>query len=188
MLTIISGHFRGIRLAQPPTTITRPTAQRTREAIFNILSHNPSFSLIGTRVMDIFAGSGAMGLEAISRGASHVTFVEKHPQAIEILKQNVHKLDVESSCTLLSLPIQRLPQAQQPVDLVFIDPPYKENLETISLEILQQCGWLHATTLILMETAAASPWQAPATFQLMEERHYGAARISFLNPSPTTLP
>jgi 16S rRNA (guanine966-N2)-methyltransferase len=180
MLTLVGGRFRGRRLDQPPTTITRPTAQRTRAAIFNILSHNSFFPLVEARVIDVFAGSGAMGLEALSRGAAHVTFVEQDLQASQVLKQNVHKLGVERSCTLVSLPIQRLPQAAHPVDLVFIDPPYQANLETITLKLLQQRGWLHPTTFILMETAAANLWQAPPAFHLLDERRYGAARVSFL--------
>lgn len=180
MLTLIAGRFRGRRLRLPPAKITRPTAQRTRAAIFNILSHNSHFTLVNARVLDVFAGSGAMGLEALSRDAAHVTFVEQHPQVIQTLKDNIHMLSIESACTLIPVPVQRLPQTAQPADLVFIDPPYKENLETLTLELLHQQGWLHPQTLILMETAAASSWQAPDPFEVLDERHYGAARICFL--------
>lgn len=180
MLTLIGGRFRGHRLELPPAKITRPTAQRTRAAIFNILNHNPHFPLTNARVLDVFAGSGAMGLEALSQGATHVTFVEQHPQVIQTLKDNIHKLGAESTCTLIPMPVQRLPQAAQPTDLVFIDPPYKESLETLTLEILYQQGWLHPQTLILIETAATSSWQVPLFLELLDERRYGAARISFL--------
>jgi len=180
MLTLIAGRFRGRRLKLPLAKITRPTAQRTRAAIFNILAHNPHFPLTNARVLDVFAGSGAMGLEALSRGAAHITFIEHHPQVIQTLKDNIHMLGIESACTLIPVPVQRLPQTAQPADLVFIDPPYKENLETPTLEILYQRGWLHPQTLILIETAAASSWQAPSPFEVLDERHYGTARVSFL--------
>ncbi|MEI8295544.1 MAG: 16S rRNA (guanine(966)-N(2))-methyltransferase RsmD [Alphaproteobacteria bacterium] len=179
MLTIVGGRFRRALLAQPTTAVTRPTAQRTRAAIFNILSHNSDLSLVGANAIDVFAGSGALGLEALSRGATHVTFVEQHPEAMQALKQNVHKLGAESLCTLLTLSVQRLPQATQPVDLVFIDPPYHENLETPTLEILHTRGWLHSKTTIVMETSATSQWTPPPAFHILDERRYGAARIAF---------
>lgn len=121
-----------------------------------------------------------MGLEALSRGATHVTFVEANTQVLQVLKQNVHKLGVESLCTLMPVDVQRMAKAIQPADIVFIDPPYKENLETPTLEILQHREWLHSQTIIIVETAATSTWAPPPAFHLLDERRYGAARIAFV--------
>lgn len=180
MLRIISGQFRGRQLALPPASLSRPSSQRTREAVFNILMHDPEKPLRHANVLDLFAGSGALGLEALSHGAAHVSFVESNAEVLKTLRQNIEKLGVQDHTTVLAMDVQKLLRALNPVDLVFLDPPYGKNLEIKALQLLQQQGWLKPTTLIILETSAKQTLEPPEAFIRKDERIYGAAKVSFL--------
>lgn len=150
-MRVIAGKYKGAGLKRPPETITRPTTDRIREAIFNVLCHTPDFSFHDAKVLDVFAGSGALGVEALSRGAEKVFFVEKHPQALQVIRENIIKLRIESQCQLLAIDVQRLPKALVPMDMVFMDPPYHKGLELSTLEILRSLGWVNSATWIILE-------------------------------------
>src|SRR4051812_48822879 len=174
-MRIVSGIFRSRKLLLPPPSTTRPTSGRMREAIFNIIfSLNPEL-LKGAYVLDAFAGSGALGLEALSRGATQVSFLENNAQAIHALKHNITSLSVEKSCSVIVGDATKPPLAPHTADLIFLDPPYDQNLEGRCLQTLLQQGWIDAKTLIVLETSSKTTPQIPEGFTLLDQRVYGAA-------------
>ena len=183
-MRIIGGKFRSRNLLAPPASLTRPTADRTREAVFNILHSLMGGTCSGITVLDAFAGSGALGLEALSRGAAHATFMENNPQVMGILQQNIATLQVKASCTPLLADATRPPEAPCPVGLVFLDPPYRQGLEASCLDALQAHGWIGKDTLSILETTSRQVPSIPEGFRLIDQRRYGAALISFLQKNP----
>lgn len=187
-MRLIAGKYRGKRLLLPPPVVTRPTSDRARESVFNILMHDPAVALQGARVMDIFAGSGAMGLEALSRGAHHVTFVENNPLVLVILRQNIQSIQGEGQTTVHEgdgtvLPLLKIPGEK--MDLVFLDPPYGKGLEKPALLNLYHQGYFSAQTLIVLETSSdLSPdvlkEDLSGYFKIEKTRIYGAAQFFFL--------
>ena len=178
-MRIIAGKFRHRKLLPPPPT-TRPTSDRARESIFNIIYSLDATTMEGAFILDAFAGSGALGFEALSRGAAHVTFLEKNPQAARILKENIANLDVGSYCSLIVGDATKPPEAPHPATLIFLDPPYDQVPETPCLIALQNQGWIEAKTLIILETSAKRALNLPPNVALIDQRRYGAALISFL--------
>ncbi len=130
--------------------------------------------------MDAFAGSGTLGLEALSRGAAHVTFLEKNPHAISVLKENIALLGVSSQCSVMMGDAINPPKAPQPMNLVFLDPPYDQAIEEPCLTALHNQGWINSETLIILETSAKRPLRLPTRAALIDQRRYGAALVSFL--------
>lgn len=179
-MRIIAGKFRRRKLLTPSTT-TRPTSDRARESIFNIINASRDDLRGGAHVLDAFAGSGALGLEALSRGAAHVTFLENNHQAVHIIKENIANLGVASQCSVIMGDATKPPKAPEPMKLVFLDPPYDQILETLCLTALHNQGWINSQTLIILETSAKRALSLPARATLIDQRRYGAALISFLN-------
>lgn len=179
-MRIIAGKFRRRTLLPPPAT-TRPTSDRARESIFNIIHSLGNNIIEGTFVLDAFAGSGALGLEALSRGAAHATFLEKSPQAVHTLKENITNLGIAPQCAVIMGDATRPPQAPQPMNLVFLDPPYAEVVEDSCLTALYNQGWIQPQTLIVLETSAKRALNLPSSATLIDQRRYGAALVSFLN-------
>ncbi len=179
-MRIVAGRHRGRRLAAPAGRESRPTADRARQALFNILAHAAGAPLEGVRVVDCFAGTGALGLEALSQGAAHATFVESHPAALSALQANIAALGETERTTLLRTDATRLPAAGQPCGLAFLDPPYHGGLAGPCLTALAATGWLTADALAVVEVAAREEFAAPAGFMIADERVYGAARLVFL--------
>jgi 16S rRNA (guanine966-N2)-methyltransferase len=174
-MRIIAGKWRGRPLEAPPGLETRPTADRVRETLFNMLaSRLGSFEQL--RVADLFAGSGALGFEAISRGARHASFVERDPNAIAAIRRNAEKLgaDVEIfSGSALSLP------RAEPFDLVFADPPYATGVGTAVIEAVTKTGWLAAGGWMSIETGRDDRLD-PGKLELEAERIVGRARLWLL--------
>lgn len=182
-MRIVAGRHRGRRIAAPPGDAVRPTSERAREALFNILAHGrygaaPVFE--DARVLDVFAGTGAFGLEALSRGACFATFIENDRDARETLAANIKTLGEASRTRLLVADATTPPRADGPYDLVFLDPPYRSGLAPPALEALSRTGWLGPGVLVIVELAAREDFEAPAGFEVLEERRYGAGRIAFL--------
>ena len=178
-MRIIAGECRGRTLHAPAGQTTRPTADRVRQALFDTLAHAPWAgldSLRGARVLDGFAGTGALGLEALSRGAASACFIERDRAALRALRENIANCGMQDRSTVRALDMLRLPPAGAagPVDLVFLDPPYNQDLPVRALSVLDRGGWLHPTTLVVVETAAAEPAPVAADRLLLERRH-GAA-------------
>jgi 16S rRNA (guanine966-N2)-methyltransferase len=179
-MRIISGKFGSRKLLSPPPTITRPTSDRTRESVFNIINSLSEFKLEDATVLDAFAGSGALGLEALSRGAAHVTFLEKNPHAIYTLKENIALLGIYPQCSVMMGDATKPPKAPCPVNLVFLDPPYDQVLEDSCLTALHDQGWVNSETLIVLETSTKRALNLPPQAALIDQRRYGAALVSFL--------
>lgn len=183
-MRIVGGKFRGRPIAAPPGRDTRPTSDRAREAVFNVLQHAPwSPGIESKRVLDLFAGSGALGLEAMSRGAAFALFVETDAAARGALRDNIESLGLfgvtrihRRDATDLGLKPAGL---GDPFDLVFLDPPYGKGLGEAALAKLGAGGWTTPDALIVFECGAE---EAPATlgFDCLDERVYGAAKVLFL--------
>jgi 16S rRNA (guanine966-N2)-methyltransferase len=198
MIRITAGRLKGRILETVPGLNVRPTAIRARQGIFNILAHGREYRgttgqgalgpmpfgpmpLGGVRALDVFAGSGALGFEALSRGASQVTFIENARDVAALLKLNAERLneasrvnvEIRNACKpgLVSGP---------PFGLAFLDPPYGEQLAAPALQGLAQGGWLDHGAIVVLETEAAEAAPVPEGFSLIEARRYGAARFNFL--------
>ena len=178
---IIAGKHRGRRLEVPAGDKVRPTAERLREALFSILQHREP-PLAGARFVDLFAGSGAVGLEALSRGAGHLTAIESDRTAAAVLRRNIEKLGESERVRLVLGDATRLARPPEPADLVYLDPPYLSGLAVPALESLDARGWLGPTTLVIVELAAEEPFTPLPRFTLEDERRYGAGRIVLLRP------
>ena len=177
LLRIIAGRFRGRTLQAPPGVSTRPTADRVREALFSMLASRIG-PLDGLRVADLFAGSGAFGLEALSRGAAHATFVESDPAATASLRANAAALGVGESVRLLGGSALLLPAAE-PFDLVFADPPYAPGSGSAAVAAVARAGWLALGGWMVVETDRGERVD-PLDYELEAERAFGRARITLL--------
>jgi 16S rRNA (guanine966-N2)-methyltransferase len=176
-MRIISGLYRGRPLIAPKGDTTRPTADRTREALFSMLvSRLGSFE--GLRVLDLFAGSGALGLEALSRGAAACTFVEQDGAALDALRTNIAKLGAIGA-DLRAGSVMALGPAPASYDLLLLDPPYDSGAGVVALERLLRLGWIAPGALVSVETMKRED-VAPARFEVEAERVYGKAKITLL--------
>ena len=183
-MRIIGGQFSGRTIAAPAGRDTRPTGERAREAVFNILEHAPwSGGIEGRRVIDLFAGSGALGLEAISRGAAFALFVETDASARGAIRDNIEALGLFGNTRIHRRDATDLgvrpAGLDAPFDLAFLDPPYHKGLGETALAKLAAGQWLTADAQIVLECAAE---EAPALpgFTVLDERRYGAAKALFL--------
>ena len=188
-MRIVGGRFRGRRLETPPKNSKdqriRPTSDRAREAIFNLLAHHAPEALDSTRVLDLFAGSGALGLEAVSRGAAQVTFVDQDPRSLALAKRNAETLDADAA--FIRADATRLPQAPAPAALIFCDAPYGRGLTEPALASAVERGWINDGTVLVIETSADEEVALPDGFTVLTNRTYGAAKISIyqlLNVTP----
>lgn len=184
-MRIVAGKHRGRTLAVPEGGDIRPTADRVREALFNSLCHGNA--RIGERdivrgavMLDGFAGTGAIGLEAVSRGAAHVTLMELNRGALDLCRENVAKLGEQAAVTVLSGDCLNPVRAAQPCDLIFLDPPYRSGTAGDALDALAGAGWIAPGALCVIELAAKEDFALPDGTELLDERRYGAAQIKFL--------
>lgn len=182
-MRIIAGKHRGRPLQAPPGRVVRPTSDRAREALFDILAHGrfaerPVYE--EARVLDVFAGTGAFGLEALSRGAKYAVFIEKDRAALGMLRINIATLGEERNAAILATDASRPPSAPEACALAFLDPPYGEDLAGPALTALAAGRWFAPDALVVVEVAAKQSLTPPPGFTLLEERRYGAARLVFL--------
>ena len=185
MLRIIGGRHRGRTIATPEGTGTRPTSNRAREALFNILAHadwgaDGTSPLVDARVLDAFAGSGALGIEALSRGAAHATFLDSDAAAIKLIGENLRKLGETAAAKVVRADATRPPPAREACHLVFLDPPYRSGLAGSALPALAAAGWLARGAIATVELAHAEDLPPPFGFETLDERRYGAAKIMIL--------
>ena len=177
-MRIVAGRWRGRPLATPAGAVTRPTAERAREALFSMLvSRLGDFE--GLAVADLFAGSGALGLEALSRGAASCVFVENDRAAIAAIRTNIARLGAEAQTDVRPTGVETLGPAPRPCDLLLLDPPYESNFAVPVLERLLRLGWLAPGGWATVETARGT-LVAPEGFSVEAERTYGKARITLL--------
>jgi 16S rRNA (guanine966-N2)-methyltransferase len=187
-MRIVGGSHRGRRLAAPPGEVVRPTSDRAREALFDILSHG-TFAAAGpafaeAAVVDAFAGTGALGLEALSRGAAEALFIENDREALTALRRNIAAFGEVERCRLIVGDATRPPRAPVACAVAFLDPPYRSGLAAAALPALTAAGWLAPAGLAVIELAAREPFAPPPGFARLDERVYGAARLVFLRRTP----
>ncbi len=182
-MRIIAGQWRGRPVAAPKGDATRPTADRTREALFSMLVSRLG-SLEGLSVADLFAGSGALGLEALSRGAARCIFVEQDRTAVDALKANIAKLGA-TGADVRQGSVLAVPPAPQPLDLVMMDPPYNSGAGAVALDKLSRLGWIGPATLVSIETSRTEEVLV-AGFEVEAQRDYGKARITLLRATPSS--
>ena len=185
MMRIITGRARGVKLDTLAGENTRPTSERAKEAVFSMLQ----FDIEGRRVLDIYAGSGQMGLEAVSRGAQSATFVDSSRAAVEIIKRNAEKTRLADFCRVLCANAEdfiRTARGRECFDIVFIDPPYALRAAALTAGALLEAGMLKPSAIIVCESEEAdifeSAPQLRAKFEVMKNAKYGAAHVTVLKP------
>ena len=177
-MRIIAGQWRGRKLVAPQGETTRPTADRTRETLFSMLvSRIGSFD--GLAVADLFAGSGALGLESLSRGAASVIFVEQDAAALRALRQNIAALRAQPQCDVRASSVLALGPAKQPLDLILLDPPYGTGAGSVALDKLTRLGWIGEATWVSLETAADEEPKV-RSLEAVADRKVGKAWITLL--------
>ncbi|HZT24749.1 MAG TPA: 16S rRNA (guanine(966)-N(2))-methyltransferase RsmD [Pseudolabrys sp.] len=181
-MRVVGGRLRSRPLAGPKTNAVRPTSDRLREALFNILAHAYSDPVTGARVLDLFAGTGALGIEAISRGASHALFVDEGVEARALLRDNVEALGLGGVTRIFRRDATRLGPAHPlaPFDLAFLDPPYGQGLAERALASARGGGWLKPQALAVVEEAREAAFASPAGFEELERRRYDDTEFVFL--------
>lgn len=181
-MRIVGGRQRGTKLFTPEGSDTRPTTDRARESLFNVLAHGKnSISLDGARVADVFAGTGAVGLEALSRGAAHCSFVENGRPALKVLEANIRKCRAEAQAQVMRADGLTPPPAQ-PFDLVFVDPPYHKDYGSQSLAALVQAGWVAPGGMAVVQIHPRETLVIPEGIEKLDERKYGSTLFHFLTP------
>lgn len=176
-MRVIGGRYRGKKLQAPAGISTRPTADRARESLFNIIdAYLIKNGLLWTdrRVLDVFAGTGAVGIEALSRGAGQAVFIEKNPTAVRVIQANM-----VAGGQVIQSDVFQLAKASLACDLVFLDPPYQQGLVEPALAHLNQNGWIAPTALIIAEVEK-NEFIQPIGFEKTDERVYGKAKFIFL--------
>ena len=181
-MRIVGGRLGGRTLAAPRSQSVRPTSDRLREAIFNILAHRYDDPVAGARVLDLFAGTGALGLEAMSRGAAFALFVDDGAEARALIRQNVETLGLGGLTRIFRRDATRLGAAHpnQPFALVFMDPPYRKGLAEASLMSLRDGGWLAPDALVVVEEAADVRFTTPKGYAEIERRRYDDTEFTLL--------
>lgn len=180
-MRIVGGELRGRSLAAPKSQTIRPTTDRTRESLFNILSHAYDDALDGSRVLDLFAGTGALGLEALSRGSKFALFVEDGVEGRGLIRQNIETLSLQGQTKIFRRDATRLGPAGSitPFQLVFADPPYGHGLGEKALKAAANGGWLDKGALVLLEENSEAEPDCGVDFELLEIRDFGETRIRF---------
>ena len=177
-MRVIAGEWRGRKLTAPKGDATRPTGDRTRETLFSMLvSRLGSFEEL--RVADLFAGSGALGLEALSRGAAHCLFVEQERGALEAIRANITALGCRERTKVEAGSVMGLRAANEPIDLILVDPPYQTGAGEVALDRLLRLGWIGDGTWIALETAASEEPQIKG-LEVETTRKIGKGRLTLL--------
>ncbi|MCB1503724.1 MAG: 16S rRNA (guanine(966)-N(2))-methyltransferase RsmD [Hyphomicrobiaceae bacterium] len=182
-MRIVSGSLKGRALATPQHDGLRPTSDRVREAVFNIIAHGSDYPPIeGARVIDLFAGTGALGLEALSRGARHCLFVESQSDARALIRRNVEAFGLTGVTRLFRRDATDLGPAgnMEPFDIAFLDPPYGKGLGDVALTALAQGGWLRSGALVVVEERTGTDIKLPDGLSEADRRTWGDTDVHFL--------
>jgi 16S rRNA (guanine966-N2)-methyltransferase len=187
-MRIVGGKHRGRKLESPPDERVRPTSDRARESLFNILAHGKfaadgTSPLIGARVLDVFCGTGALGFEALSRGAAHATFIDNDAASLKLVQANAKALGETGNAQTYQTDATKLGRASQAATIAFVDPPYREGLAAPALVSLAANGWLADGAICVVETDARDDLEPPPGFTRDDERRYGKAKLTFLRYS-----
>ncbi|MBB3770657.1 16S rRNA (guanine966-N2)-methyltransferase [Angulomicrobium tetraedrale] len=181
-MRIVGGRFKGRPLHGPSSNATRPTSDRLREALFNVLAHAYDDAASGARVLDLFAGTGALGLEALSRGAKLAVFVDEAPEPRALIRANIEALGLGGITRIFRRDATKLGEAMasDAFDLVFCDPPYGRGLAGLALANARAGKWLAPGALVIVEEAAEAGFTAPEGFEELERRRYDTTEIVIL--------
>ncbi|MBB6466241.1 16S rRNA (guanine966-N2)-methyltransferase [Aminobacter lissarensis] len=181
-MRVVGGELRGRPLATPRDNAIRPTTDRTREAVFNMLAHRFGGRLEGARVLDLFAGTGALGIEALSRGAAYCVFIEESAEGRGLIRTNVESFGLTGRTKIFRRDATGLGDAGTlgPFGLVFADPPYGKGLGEKALRSARAGGWLAPGALCVVEEAAAAAFEPGPGFSILDERSYGETVIRFI--------
>ena len=179
-MRIIAGEWKRRQLRAPEGETTRPTADRVRETLFSMLASRLG-SFEGLTVADLFAGSGALGLEALSRGAAHCLFVEQEPEALRALRANISALHAQHRCDVRAASVMSLGPAKVPRDLILLDPPYGTGAGQVALDRLARLGWAGTSSWLALETARDEELKL-RTYEIESERAVGKAKLTLLRP------
>lgn len=180
-MRIISGEWRGRKLTAPKGDATRPTADRMRETLFSMLTSRLG-TFEGLRVADLFAGSGALGIEALSRGAAHCLFVEQDRSAVDAIKANLSTLGALKRSRIENGSVMQLRASQEPYDLLLLDPPYRTGAGAVALDRLLRLGWIGDATWMAVETSAKEDVKVDG-LAVDAERRVGKAKLTLLRPA-----
>jgi 16S rRNA (guanine966-N2)-methyltransferase len=181
-MRIVGGRLGGRTLASPKSQGVRPTSDRLRESLFNILAHGYGDPITGARVLDLFAGTGALGLEAMSRGAAFALLIDDGIEARALIRQNVEALGLGGVTRVFRRDATRLGAVHpnEPFGLIFLDPPYRKGLAERGLASLREGGWLARQALVIVEEAADAGFAAPVGYAEIERRRYDDTEFMFL--------
>ncbi|AGK58985.1 methyltransferase [Hyphomicrobium denitrificans 1NES1] len=182
-MRIVAGRFRGRALAAPEDMSIRPTSDRVRESVFNILMHGiENFTLDKVRVIDLFAGTGALGIEALSRGAAFCLFVEEAAEARALVRRNVEALGLTGETRIFRRDATDLGPAgnMEPYGLAFLDPPYGKGLGEKALACLAEGNWLKSGAVCVLEEKAGAPIALPPRLEQIDARSWGETEVRFL--------
>ena len=184
-MRIVGGRLRGRAIIAPKSKAIRPTADRLRESLFNILIHSFDDPVTGARVLDLFAGTGALGIEALSRGAAFALFVDEGAEARALLRENVATLGLGGTSKIFRRNATKLgePNPLAPFSLAFLDPPYGQGLATEALNSARAGGWLTPDALIVVEEATKAQFATPEGFHEIDRRRYDDTEFVFLRLS-----
>jgi len=190
-MRIVAGRHRGRVINAPQGNDIRPTSDRVRESVFNILEHRDwgpgGLSVVaGARILDGFCGTGALGLEALSRGGAHATFMDKNRVALALCRQNLDALGERSAADVLQGDCLKPVRPPEACGLVLLDPPYKAGLAAPALSALRDAGWIASGAICVVETEAVGIPDFPDDFEKLDTRKYGAARVHFLRYQKST--
>ena len=179
-MRIIGGRFGGAKLATPKDDAVRPTSDRVREALFNVLAHGiDGLEIEGSRVLDLFAGTGALGLESLSRGARYCLFIEQSAAARGLLRRNVEALQLTGVTRIWRRDATKLGPAgnMDPFDFVFLDPPYGKGLGERALVAAREGGWIKPGAVAVLEERTGQDIEVPPCFETLDVREYGDTQI-----------
>lgn len=181
-MRVVGGRLRSRPIAGPKGDGLRPTADRLRESLFNILAHGYGNAVEGARVLDLFAGTGALGIEALSRGAAYVLFVDDGVEARSLLRSNTESLGLGGTSRIFRRDATKLGPAHpiEPFTLCFLDPPYGKGLAEKALVSARDGGWLVKNALVVVEEATSAKFEAPEGFEELERRDYDDSELVFL--------
>lgn len=192
-MRVTAGRFGGRALAAPGDARVRPTSDKVRQAVFNILAHKDfsvGFALEGARAIDLFAGTGAMGIEALSRGSRYCLFIDDHAESRALIRQNVEVFGLTGITKIWRRDATDLgPNSMnESFDLAFLDPPYRKNLVPLALTSLHDGGWLSPNAIIVTETAEDEIIPPTDGFTLLEDRVYGDTRATIMRANRQASP
>jgi len=178
-MKIIGGTFRGRKLITPEGQDIRPTTGRLRESIFSALEHRIG-GFHDKRIADIFSGTGAFGLEALSRGAASATWVEKHPGAQKVLEKNIGLLGVRTQAHIIKGDARAVPKMDTAFDVIFLDPPYGRGLSEPALASLFEQGWISKAGIVVLEKDKKDPFECPAAMEIVKTLAQGFREVHFI--------